>query len=113
LALRPLRRIFWAAGGENPPPRFSWSTVSTRMVVLVEQGAVVLALLALHPALAGVVIEGSVALAAPRLAAKVGASVLPKPYLCPTAAVVPPLTPPLLVSDERTHTFSAPPSFCV
>ena len=32
-------------------------------VVLVDQGVVVLALLALHPALAGVVIKGSVALA--------------------------------------------------
>ena len=83
-------------------------------VVLVEQGVVVLALLALHPALAGVVIEGSVALAAPRLAAKVGDSarhlgVAEAVYLCPTAAVVPPLTPPrpvppLLVSDEKTLT---------
>ena len=34
LALRPLRRIFWAAGGENPPPRFSWSTISTRLFLL-------------------------------------------------------------------------------
>jgi len=87
-------------------------------VVLVEQGVVVLALLALHPALAGVVIEGSVALAAPRLAAKVGDSArllgVAETVLVPhTAAVVPPLTPPLLVSDEGTHTFSAPPSFCV
>jgi hypothetical protein len=83
-------------------------------VVLVEQGVVVLALLALHPALAGVVIEGSAALAASWFAAKVGdaarllgvAEAVLVPHRC---AVVPPLTPPrpvppLLVSDEKTLT---------
>ena len=34
LALRPLRRILVAAGGEKPPPRFSWRTISTVLFFL-------------------------------------------------------------------------------
>eukprot|EP00964_Phaeocystis_antarctica_P023801 scaffold13315_cov63-Phaeocystis_antarctica.AAC.1 len=89
-------------------------------VALDKEGVVLVSLLALHPSLAGLVAEGPVGWAAAqlRLSTRHCSSVLPKRYLCPTFAAVPPLTPPrpaltlfLRVAKHLTslHT-SSPPS---
>ena len=111
LALRPLRRILWAAGGENPPPMFSWSRISTVLCFLKMASWYSPFLPFTQPVPVSCLKAPSLARPRglqPRLSTRHCSSVLPKAYLCPTAATVPPFcvlpspAPPLFLSAEKT-----------